>query len=43
MGARAPGDRAETVFEGIRYGNLSMRSFALRPVDDSADPTRSQT
>lgn len=43
MGARAPGDRAETLLEGIRYGNLSMRTFALRPGGDPAAPTRSPT
>ena len=41
LGARRPGDRPETVFEGIRYGNLSMRSFALRPGGDPAAQTRS--
>jgi 4,5-DOPA dioxygenase extradiol len=41
IGARAPGDRAVTLHEGIRYGNLSMRSFALRPGGDPAAPTRS--
>lgn len=43
MGARAPGDRPETLYEGIRYGNLSMRSFALRPGGDPAASTRSPT
>ncbi len=31
LGARAPVDRVETLHEGIEYGNLGMRSFALRP------------
>lgn len=31
LGARAPGDRVETLHEEIRYGNLGMRSFVLRP------------
>jgi 4,5-DOPA dioxygenase extradiol len=43
MGARLPGDRAETLYEGIRYGNLSMRTFALRPGGPDAAPTRSTT
>jgi 4,5-DOPA dioxygenase extradiol len=38
LGAAAPGDRPETVHEGIRHGNLSMRSFALRPGGHSAAP-----
>jgi 4,5-DOPA dioxygenase extradiol len=42
LGARAPGDRLETVHEGIRHGNLSMRSFALRPGGDVAAPSRSR-
>jgi 4,5-DOPA dioxygenase extradiol len=29
LGAREPGDRVYHVFEGFRYGNLSMRSFVL--------------
>jgi 4,5-DOPA dioxygenase extradiol len=41
LGARLPGDRVEPVYEGIRYGNLSMRSFALRPGGDRPAPTRS--
>jgi 4,5-DOPA dioxygenase extradiol len=41
LGAQAPGDRVETVFEGIRHGNLSMRSFALRPGGDPVAPHRS--
>jgi 4,5-DOPA dioxygenase extradiol len=43
LGARAPGDRVEELFEGIRYGNLSMRSFTLRPGGHPAAPTRSST
>jgi 4,5-DOPA dioxygenase extradiol len=31
LGARAPGDRVETLHAEIRYGNLGMRSFVLRP------------
>lgn len=31
LGARAPGDRVETLTEEIRNGNLGLRSFALRP------------
>jgi 4,5-DOPA dioxygenase extradiol len=42
LGAQAPGDRPETVHEGIRHGNLSMRSFALRPGGDVAAPHRSK-
>jgi 4,5-DOPA dioxygenase extradiol len=41
LGAQAPGDRPETVHQGIRHGNLSMRSFALRPGGDVAAPHRS--
>lgn len=36
LGARGPDDRPETVFEGIAYGNLDMRSFALRPAGPPA-------
>lgn len=36
LGARAPGDRVETLYEGIRHGNLGMRSFALRPAGPTA-------
>lgn len=31
LGARADGDRPETIHEGIVHGSLSMRSFVLRP------------
>jgi 4,5-DOPA dioxygenase extradiol len=31
LGARAPGDRVETLHAEIRYGNLGMRSLVLRP------------
>jgi 4,5-DOPA dioxygenase extradiol len=31
LGTARDGDRLETVAEGFEYGNLSMRSFALRP------------
>jgi 4,5-DOPA dioxygenase extradiol len=41
LGAAAPGDRPETVHEGIRHGNLSMRSFALRPGGGHAAQNRS--
>jgi 4,5-DOPA dioxygenase extradiol len=41
VGARLPGDRAEPVYEDMRYGTLSMRSFALRPGGAVAVPTRS--
>ncbi|HEX9402601.1 MAG TPA: class III extradiol ring-cleavage dioxygenase [Anaeromyxobacter sp.] len=40
LGAQGPGDRVETVHEGIRHGNLSMRSFALRPGGIPAAPHR---
>jgi len=30
LGAAQPGDRAETLYEGFEYGNLSLRTFALR-------------
>lgn len=30
LGARDPGDRLETVYEGFRHATLSLRSFALR-------------
>lgn len=43
MGARLPGDRAETIHEGIRHGNLSMRSFALRPAGAPSAARRSTT
>ena len=36
LGARAPGDRVETLHEEIRHGNLGMRSFVLR--DTPATP-----
>ncbi len=39
LGARAPGDRVETLHEEIRHGNLGMRSFALRPAGDPAGKT----
>jgi 4,5-DOPA dioxygenase extradiol len=42
LGAAAPGDRPETVHEGIRHGNLSMRSFALRPGGAPAAQNRSR-
>jgi 4,5-DOPA dioxygenase extradiol len=29
LGARLEGDRVSTIYEGFRYGNLSMRSFVL--------------
>lgn len=41
LGARADGDRPDTLHEEIVYGSLSMRSFALRPGGPSAAPTRS--
>jgi 4,5-DOPA dioxygenase extradiol len=31
LGAALPGDRLSTLFEGFHYGNLSMRSFELKP------------
>jgi 4,5-DOPA dioxygenase extradiol len=31
VGAAWPGERAETLFEGIAYSTLSLRSFAFRP------------
>ena len=31
LGSRGAGDRAETLYEGFRYGSLSLRSFALVP------------
>jgi 4,5-DOPA dioxygenase extradiol len=36
LGARAPGDRVETLHDDIRYGNLGMRSFALRAAGTAA-------
>jgi len=36
LGAQAPGDRPVTIHEGIRHGNLSMRSFALLSGGDPA-------
>lgn len=41
LGARADGDVPETVYEGIVHGNLSMRSFALRPGGPAASTRRS--
>ena len=41
LGAALPGDRVETVFEGIQHGSLSLRSFALRPGGAPAAPHRS--
>lgn len=32
LGAQRPDDRVETIFEGIQYGNLSLRSFVLRTI-----------
>ena len=29
LGAAAPGERATTIYEGFRYGTISMRSFAI--------------
>lgn len=29
LGAAVPGDRVRTVYEGFRYGNLSMRTFEI--------------
>jgi 4,5-DOPA dioxygenase extradiol len=29
LGSRGPDDRVETIYEGFRYGTVSMRSFAL--------------
>ncbi len=43
LGARRPGDRPETLHEGIRHGNLSMRSFALHPGGDLTAPQGSTT
>jgi 4,5-DOPA dioxygenase extradiol len=40
LGAVLAGDRPETVHEEIRHGNLSMRSFALRPGGGPAALTR---
>jgi 4,5-DOPA dioxygenase extradiol len=40
LGAAVRGDRPETLHEGIRHGNLSMRSFALRPGGEPAAPHR---
>jgi 4,5-DOPA dioxygenase extradiol len=42
LGAQAPGDRPETIHQGIRHGNLSMRSFVLRPGGGAAVPPRSR-
>jgi 4,5-DOPA dioxygenase extradiol len=36
LGARAPGDRVQTLHDEIRHGNLGMRSFALRSPPASA-------
>jgi 4,5-DOPA dioxygenase extradiol len=41
LGAGLPGDRVETVHQGILHGSLSMRSFALRSSGDPAAPHRS--
>ena len=41
LGARADDDRPDMIHEGIVHGNLSMRSFALRPGGPTAAPTRS--
>jgi 4,5-DOPA dioxygenase extradiol len=43
LGARADGDRPETIFDEIRHGNLGMRSFVLRPPGPPAGrPTQPQ-
>jgi 4,5-DOPA dioxygenase extradiol len=39
LGAQAPGDRPETLHAEIRHGNLSLRSFALRPGGAAAGST----
>ena len=31
LGAAWPGERAESIFEGIAYATLSLRTFAFRP------------
>jgi hypothetical protein len=41
LGARADGDRPDTIHEEIVLGSFSMRSFALRPGGPAAAPTRS--
>ncbi len=42
LGARREGDRPETIFDEIRYGNLGMRSFVLRPPGPPAGPSPQQ-
>jgi 4,5-DOPA dioxygenase extradiol len=37
LGAAQDGDRVDTVAEGFEYGNLSMRSLALRPAQPEED------
>ncbi len=29
LGAASPGERVRTLYEGFRYGNLSMRTFEI--------------
>jgi 4,5-DOPA dioxygenase extradiol len=38
LGARADGDRVETLHDEFQHGNLGMRSFALRPAGAQAGP-----
>jgi 4,5-DOPA dioxygenase extradiol len=42
LGAAAPGERAETLHEGIQHGNLSMRTFALLSGGPPAATNRSR-
>ncbi len=43
LGARRDGDVPETIFDEIRYGNLGMRSFVLRPPGPPAGPPPQQS
>jgi 4,5-DOPA dioxygenase extradiol len=38
LGARAPGDEVDWLYDEIRNGNLGLRSFALRPAGREAGP-----
>jgi 4,5-DOPA dioxygenase extradiol len=40
LGARLPADRVELLHQDIRYGNLGMRSFVLRPAGEQAGTPR---
>jgi 4,5-DOPA dioxygenase extradiol len=36
LGAKKDGDAMRTIYDGVHYGTLSMRCFALSPADKAA-------